>query len=218
MESDNQMDIELKNIVALYKTAASLKELPRQGWIMEGASQEYSDSVASHSFCVALVSYLVSNALLSRDISINTDKVTKMAIFHDLGESATGEIATGVKKWMEKYFSIPRAVEKMEHELLALLVEDVGVKVEFQRLIEEFDENNTKESKVVKFADVFDAFGHAKERLNKTFPEYLESSREKLRKSDNKDTQKVGEILAKWLVDIEKYWDDIERKRPWAMN
>ncbi len=57
------MDKELKSIISLYKTVISLKELPRQGWIMEGASRNEADSVAAHSYFVAIVSYLTAKSL-----------------------------------------------------------------------------------------------------------------------------------------------------------
>ncbi|OGZ56088.1 MAG: hypothetical protein A3F85_01920 [Candidatus Ryanbacteria bacterium RIFCSPLOWO2_12_FULL_44_26] len=212
------MDRELEKIVALYKTAASLKEMPRHGWIMEGASLQESDSVASHSFCVALISHFTASALAMRFRDINSVKVVSMAIFHDLGECATGEIATGIKRWIGCNFPTQSVVEKMEHEFLAKLLKDLLGNCEVLRLSEEYEQGSTREAKIVKFGDVLDAFGHAKLRLRRTFPQYLEHARAVLSQSTPGDPEGAcGLILAQWLSDVEEKWDSVEKTRPWAL-
>ena len=212
----NAPDTDIRNIISLYKTASCLKDLPRQGFLLEGFPLRASDSVACHSFCVAVGSYLVADALKARGFVLDSDRVLGMAVFHDLGESATGEIATGVKLWIDRNLQPPGIVEKMEHGLFALLVGDVGCNEELARLVAEYDANDTPEAKVVKFADVLEPFAEAKERLKTTFPAYLARSRQKLRTAQSDDAQKVGAVLADWIELIEKEWDNIPRKRPWA--
>ncbi len=212
----NLIDTDLQNIISLYKAASCLKDLPRQGFLLEGYPLRPSDSVACHSFCVAIASYLVAEALKARGFCIDTDKVLRIAVFHDLGESATGEIATGVKWWMNHNLESPGIVERMEHGLFGLLVSDVDTKGHLAELIAEYDASNTLEAKVVKFADVLEPFAEAKDRLGTTFPDYLTRSREKLRAAQDEDARKVGCLLEHWLEVIEIEWEGIPRKRPWA--
>jgi putative hydrolase of HD superfamily len=212
------MNEELRNIVTLYKTAMSLKELPRQGWIMEGALRSETDTVAAHSFCVALISYLTARAIIERFPGIDTERVAIMAIFHDLGESATGEIATAIKRWITKNFTSENLVEKMEHDLLNSLVNDVVGGKEIKKLVEEFDECNSKEAKIVKFADALDAFAHAKVRLKKTFTNYLKKVSKKLSRESNDDPEgELGKLLVYWLKEVKKNWENPkwDMKRPW---
>ena len=178
---------------------------------MEGAARSESDTVASYSFGVALLSYLAANALqeMKQEIALNTNKVLKMAIFHDLGESATGEIATGVKNWLP-----PNVLTNVERKLLEALVEDVSGSKEFLSLAREYDKGKTEEAIVVKFADILEAFAHAKDRLGKTFPGYMER---KAKSFEEKAAggSKVAAIIARWLKQLQtEEW--VPPKRPWA--
>lgn len=209
---------ELKNIVALYKTAMSLKELPRQGWIMEGALRTETDTVAAHSFCVAVISYFTASALVRDFPNVNVAKATVMGIFHDLSESATGEIATAIKRWIANDAQAD-LVEKMEHALLNALLKDTVGGEKLQELVVEFDRCASKEARIVKFADALDAFAHARVRLRKTFPGYLERIREKLCSGSSDDSnEQLGKLLAQWLEQVEENWDNPgwEMKRPWS--
>jgi len=214
------MDKDVRNIVSLYKSAMCLKELPRQGWILEGALCCEADTVASHSFCVALISYLTAKLLKKKFEDINPEETTIMAIFHDLGEAATGEIATGVKMWIKKNLPANEhdedPVDKIEHGLLSSLVSnvaDIGGSC-IMKLVEEYDEGDSKRARIVKFADVLDAFAHAKVRLNKTFPSYLENVYDKLNKiSKDHSNREVGETLVQWLKQIvgDDNWDNLKK-------
>jgi len=87
------MDNSLLTLVRLLKRALPLKELPRTGWIMEGATRSDSDSVAAHSYCVALASYLTDRELnrVQTFAPIRWERVLAMATLHDLAESVTGD-------------------------------------------------------------------------------------------------------------------------------
>jgi 5'-deoxynucleotidase YfbR-like HD superfamily hydrolase len=139
-----------------------------------------------------------------------------MAVIHDLGEAATGEIATGVKNWIDQLFTGQKIMERVEQGLMAALVANVAAKEEISGLLAEFDDGKTVEAKVAKFADVFDAFAEAKEKLKRTFPAYLKRQRQKLGTADDSEVQKAGRTLAMWLGSLEDHWDDIKQERPWA--
>jgi len=117
-----KMDPELEEVVSLYKTACCLKQLPRQGWIQEGALVTEADCVAGHSFCVALTAFMLAQVLKNRGHDVNVDRVLAMAVFHDLPECATGEIASAVKNCMGA------DADRIEEELFAKLLNGLGVK------------------------------------------------------------------------------------------
>jgi putative hydrolase of HD superfamily len=70
--------------------------------------------VADHSFRMAVLSMLVSDLR-----GMNTEKILRMAILHDLEESATGDIATPEKKKNENAAK-NNAVEGMKNVLSTL--------------------------------------------------------------------------------------------------
>lgn len=201
----------LLTIVCLLKRALPLKELPRTGWIMEGASRSDSDSVAAHSYCVALVSYLTAREL-NQDQSfapIRWERVLAMATLHDLAESVTGELATGFKLRIAATPGRETLVDDLEHEVVDYLFQDLQGGDELTQMLLEFDTCQTKEAKIVKFADIVDAFAHAKERLNRTFDRYLDISERKLRKGSPENDSGIGNHLADWLSQLRKEWDNV---------
>lgn len=62
-----------------------LKELPRSGWIDRGIPAELAESVADHSFGVALLSWLLAPDTLDRS------RVVELALLHDLAEATVGD-------------------------------------------------------------------------------------------------------------------------------
>jgi 5'-deoxynucleotidase YfbR-like HD superfamily hydrolase len=139
-----------------------------------------------------------------------------MAVIHDLGEAATGEIATGVKNWIDQLFPGQEVMQQVEQGLMAALVKSVAAKEEINSLLAEFDAGASIEAKIAKFADVFDAFAEAKEKLKTTFPSYLERQRRKLSTASDPAVQNAGQLLATWLMSLERAWDEVRQERPWA--
>ena len=99
-----------------------------------------------------------------------------MATLHDLAESVTGELATGFKRRIAATPGRETLVDDLEHEVLAYLLQDLQGGDELTELLREFDVCQTKEAKIVSFADIVDAFAHAKVRLKRTFDHYLDLS------------------------------------------
>lgn len=62
-----------------------LKELPRTGWLDRGISTEETESVADHSFGVALLAWLLA------PVGLDRARVVELALLHDLAESAVGD-------------------------------------------------------------------------------------------------------------------------------
>ncbi len=64
---------------------SELKKIPRKGW-KNKAGIERPESVADHSFGTAIMAMVLSDSN-----KLNTEKIVKMAILHDLAESITGD-------------------------------------------------------------------------------------------------------------------------------
>ena len=146
------MEKELDTIIRLYKRALPLKELPRTGWIMEGSTRSESDSVAAHSYSVALLSYLTAKQLGNKFGEIKWDRVLAMAVFHDLSESVTGELATGFKRRIAQTPGRESLIDDLEEEVFAHPNEDLALQFRSQC----FPVLLTVESEII----LFPMFGH----------------------------------------------------------
>jgi putative hydrolase of HD superfamily len=76
-------------ILQAYLQFTHLKQLYRQGWLLRGIPTERCESVAEHSFGVAMLAML----LAPRDL--DPLKTLQMALIHDLGEVYAGDIVPG---------------------------------------------------------------------------------------------------------------------------
>jgi putative hydrolases of HD superfamily len=68
----------------------TLAELPRTGWLLRGINP--CESIAEHTFGVALVAMLLTDALRNGGAQIDGERVLRMALLHDAPESRTGDI------------------------------------------------------------------------------------------------------------------------------
>lgn len=71
---------------AFISQVGRLKNVPRTGWLDRGVPLGEAESVADHSFRVALMAWLLAGDGLDRD------RVLKLALLHDLAEAATGDL------------------------------------------------------------------------------------------------------------------------------
>ncbi|MCP4297986.1 MAG: hypothetical protein GY786_20555, partial [Proteobacteria bacterium] len=69
-----------------------------------------------------------------------------------------------------------KLIDEIEDEVLESLHKDIEDRESLITLVQEFNLCQTKEAKIVKFADILDAFAHARVRLGRTFDKYLEKS------------------------------------------
>jgi len=73
-------------------------------------------------------------------------------------------------------------------------------------VLNEYEAGISAAAKVVKFADIIDAWAHLKLRLNREFPVYLEHSVKRLRKGSPDHDLGVGNRLADWLQACRDEW------------
>ena len=76
-------------IIELFFEFAQLKNLYRQGWLDKGVSELDCETVADHSFGVALLGYIIAEEYRQ---DLDPQKVMKLGLFHDLGEIYAGDI------------------------------------------------------------------------------------------------------------------------------
>ncbi len=148
--------VNLKKILKVFLTLQWAKELPRQGFIALGFKRNEADSVAAHSFVTALLAYFLAMELQKEGKKIDPEKVLKMGLFHDIGETIVGDVGTFVKGMAGGVF------KNIEEEGVKALVGDLDSKEEILKLVEEYNERQSLEARIVKAADNLDALAQAK--------------------------------------------------------
>jgi hypothetical protein len=71
--------------------AAKLKSVPRTGWLDRGLDSLRVESVADHSFGVALLAWICALQRQAEGAEIDPERVLKLALIHDLAEAETGD-------------------------------------------------------------------------------------------------------------------------------
>ena len=85
---DSLADIELSGVSRAYFEISHLKNMFRQGWLKREISEAVCESVAEHSFGVAMLCLM----LLPQRPELDPLKVIRYALIHDLGEVYAGDI------------------------------------------------------------------------------------------------------------------------------
>ncbi len=147
---------DLKKILKVFLTLQWAKELPRQGFIALGFKRNEADSVAAHSFTTALLGYFLAKQLQKEGAKIDCDKVLKMGLVHDIGETIVGDVGTFVKGMAGGVF------KNIEEEGVKALVNGLDSEDEILELVSEYNGRNSLEARVVKAADNLDALAQAK--------------------------------------------------------
>ncbi len=149
-------------ILDFFKTAANLKNIQRQGWI-DKLSSETPESVADHSYSMAIISMVLSDLE-----NYNSEKILKMVLLHDLAESKVGDYTPDQIGKEEK----KKLENKAFFEIVEILPEDI--RIQYLKIWEEYQENNSVESKMVHQIDklemvlqakLYEKQGYPKEKL-----------------------------------------------------
>ena len=114
--------------------ASELKKTPRKGW-KEKIGIMHPESVADHSFSTAVMAMVFSDLK-----KLDTEKMLKMALLHDLSESITGdftpeEISKNDKKEIENQTMM---------EILSKLPTEIST--DYVKIWNEFQDGTSKES------------------------------------------------------------------------
>lgn len=144
------------------KAVANLKNIQRQGWI-DKLSLDNSESVADHSYSMAVMGMLISDLG-----NYNSEKILKMILLHDLAESKVGD-------------HTPEQISKekkndLENDAFYELIENLPdlVKSQYLEIWKEYQNNISLESKLIHQIDklemalqakMYEKSGHSKEKL-----------------------------------------------------
>ena len=76
-------------IIELYFDLCHLKQLYRQGWLQRGISPQRCESVADHSFGVAMLVMLLADRYAPE---LDMAKLLRLSLLHDVGEIDAGDV------------------------------------------------------------------------------------------------------------------------------
>jgi len=103
-------------------------------------TDDMSDNIASHSYRVAMIGWVLAN-----EEKVDSGKVLKMCLLHDLGEVRTGDHNYIHKKYVKEFSD-----EIIKEQLGTLPHSD------FKKIALEYEERKSKEAIVAKDADMID--------------------------------------------------------------
>lgn len=135
------------NLVSPFLEANHLKNVYRQGWLNNGIPAKKCESVADHSYSVALYALLISK--LRNYSNSRTTKLVAMALLHDLGEIYAGDTVPGeisdAEKHIREFHGLSRIVSKFPKCSDWLL-----------ETWQEFSDQTSADAKLVKALDLLD--------------------------------------------------------------
>ena len=150
-------------ILEFLKIAANLKTVPRQGWI-DKLSIKNPESVADHTYSMAIIGMIFSDSQ-----KYNTERILKMILLHDLAESITGDFTPEQKSKEKKIILENETIEKILKNL------PENLEIQYQNIWNEYQENNSEESKLVHQIDKLEMALQAKiySKQNNSLKDFL---------------------------------------------
>jgi len=136
MDSDGLLDLLLE--------AATLKRLPRTGWVMRGVP--HAESVAEHSFGTALTALALADVLAGEGLDL--EKVLLMALLHDLAEVRLTDLPLPAVRLITQ-----EVKSRAEAAVLAGLLAPLPTAGRLRALWQEFEEGASPEGRLVRDAD-----------------------------------------------------------------
>jgi putative hydrolase of HD superfamily len=129
-----------------------LKRLERTGWTLRGLAPG-AESVAAHSFGVALAAMMLADELIARGTDIDVERVLRLALMHDWAEARVGDMP----RTAIEYFGA-EARRSAERAAFDAIVEGLGKRIEsrYSELHEDYEHRASLEARLVKAADIID--------------------------------------------------------------
>lgn len=139
----DQLDPAAAPLLKAYFELNHLKQLYRQGWLKRGIPKERCESVAEHSFGVAVLALWLSK---SHYPNLDSEKLICMALLHDFGEVYAGDIVPSDEIDAHEK-------QDLERESVGRVFDKLPGGEDFSQLWEEFEAGETPEARLVKQLD-----------------------------------------------------------------
>ena len=141
-----------------FQKVLMLKTIHREGW-KENLQINYPESVADHSYSVSVMSMILADLE-----GLNTEKIIKMALLHDLAESIIGDITPGSMKNDDKITKENQAMKKI------LLNLPSKIRKSYLEIWDDYQNNSSQESNLLHDIDKLEMAFQAKFYQEKGIP------------------------------------------------
>jgi putative hydrolase of HD superfamily len=163
-----------------FKIILDLKNIQRKGWIDKLGIQN-PESVADHSYSMTLMSMIVSELQ-----GLNTNKIVKMSLLHDLAESNVGDFTPGEISKTRKLELENNAMKKILAKLPNELINN------YQDVWNEFLLGESEESVFVHEMDKLEMIFQAKQYMEEGFSKekiqtFIDSANNEIKNKNLKD-------------------------------
>lgn len=165
-----------------FDLVAELKKIPRKGW-QDKVGILQPESVADHSYNMAIMAMVLSDLK-----GLDTQKILKMALLHDLAESVIGDLTPD---------EIPRKDKvQLENQTMAEILSKLPTKIarDYTKIWEEYQQGNSNDASLVHEVDRLEMALQAKKYITEGYPNeklqtFLKTARE------NVKSKEIQEIL-----------------------
>jgi putative hydrolase of HD superfamily len=129
-----------------------LKSLERTGWMLRGLGA-CAESVAAHSYGVAVVSMLLADEIIARGAAVDVEKLLRLALLHDWAEVRVGDMP----RTASEYFGAEarRVAERAAFDDIVRACGERQARL-YGELHEDYERRASFEARLVKVADVID--------------------------------------------------------------
>ncbi len=142
-----------------FNIVSELKKIPRKGW-KEKLGLQNPESVADHSYITAVMAMIISDLN-----GLDTKKILKMSLLHDLAESITGDL-------------MPEEISKKDKmELENQTISDIFAKLpenladNYSKIWHEYQEGKSKEAELAHDVDRLEMALQARKYRSEGLPE-----------------------------------------------
>jgi putative hydrolases of HD superfamily len=138
------------DLLALYTQIATLKLLPRTGWLQRGVHN--AESVAEHTFGVATLSLLIGDTIDGLD----RGKLLAIAMLHDLAEVLMSDLPASAKRFIGAALK-----HDAERSALEEMLANLPNRAEYLALWDEYARGCSREARLVKGIDRIEMLAQA---------------------------------------------------------
>ena len=197
MKSKNETVLEPAQLISFFESVIRLKSVKRAGWVSKVGIAN-AESVSDHTYSMCMMGMVLSDIF-----GMDTERVTKMILIHDLAESITGDCIPNKITRVRK-----RTEERKAMKHILCRVPSV-VRSNYEKLWQEYRSNKTPVSRFVHQLDKLEMAIQAVEYANQGYPQktllrFFVSAKKSM-STYNIDNEKLGrkDIIREILHDLE---------------
>ena len=198
MNRKNELASIATQLLSFLESVLRIKSVKRAGWVSK-AGISNPESVSDHTYSMCAIGMILSDML-----GLDTDRVTKMIILHDLDESIIGDYMPGEITKEKKRIEERKAMNCILYQM------PITVRSNYKRIWLEYQANKTQVAKFVHKLDKLEMAMQARQYINEgysndTLIQFFGSARRSIGKYKiDQDDTPSGDIVLEILNTLEK--------------